>query len=234
MNVRVRLFARYRELAGASELDLDVPAKSTALDVFDRVAERFPDMRSMRDSTLMAIDADYVRPHTELRDGEELALMPPVSGGAIPPLVRVQGEPLELEEAIGAVMHPAAGGLVTFSGVVRDHHDGKRVTAIAYEAYGHMAESKLGEIAGEAMRRWRECRIAILHRTGKLEIGEASVVIAVSAPHRAEAFDACEYAIDTLKQLVPIWKKEAYESGEVWLEHEHRLAQEQARERLEA
>lgn len=237
MNVRVRLFARYRELAGASELDLDVPAKSTALDVFDRIAERFPDMRSMRDSTLMAIDADYVRPHTELRDGEELALMPPVSGGSYAdgkPLIRVQEAPLDLAEAVRAVMHSAAGGLVTFSGVVRDHHEGKRVTAIAYEAYGHMAESKLCEIAGEAMGRWRGCRIAILHRTGKLEIGEASVVIAVSAPHRAEAFDACEYAIDTLKQLVPIWKKEAYENGEVWLEHEHRLAQEQARERLQA
>ena len=237
MNVHVRLFARYRELAGASELDLDVPAKSTALDVFDRVAERFPDMRSMRDSTLMAIDADYVRPHTELREGEELALMPPVSGGSYAdhePLVRVQAAPLELAEAIRAVEHPSAGGLVTFSGVVRDYHEGKRVTAIAYEAYGRMAETKLGEIAAEAMRRWPECRVAILHRTGALEIGEASVVIAVSAPHRAEAFDACEYAIDALKQLVPIWKKEAYEDGEVWLEYEHRLAQEQARERLTA
>jgi len=144
-------------------------------------------------------------------------------------LIRVQEEPLALDEVVRAVEHAAAGGLVTFSGVVRDHHEGKRVTAIAYEAYGAMAEAKMRQIGEDVERRWPECRVAMLHRTGKLEIGEASVLIAVSAPHRAEAFDACEYAIDTLKQLVPIWKKEAYENGEVWLEYEHRLAQEQAR-----
>jgi molybdopterin synthase catalytic subunit len=149
-------------------------------------------------------------------------------------LIRIQEAPLDLAELIAAVEHPSAGGLVTFSGVVRDHHDGKRVTAIAYEAYGQMAEAKMREIAEDVQRRWPECRIAIVHRAGKLAIGEASVLIAVSAPHRAEAFDACEYAIDTLKQVVPVWKKEAYDDGEVWLEYEHRLAQGQARERLKA
>jgi len=150
------------------------------------------------------------------------------------PFIRVEAKPLEMAELVRAVEHPSAGGLVTFAGVVRDHHDGKRVTAIAYEAYGTMAEAKMRQIAENVERRWPDCRIAMAHRTGKLEIGEASVLIAVSAPHRAEAFDACEYAIDTLKQIVPIWKKEAYEDGEVWLEHEHRLAQEQARERVDA
>lgn len=139
-----------------------------------------------------------------------------------------------MAEVVRAVEHPAAGGLVTFSGVVRDHHEGKRVTSIAYEAYGEMAEAKMRQIADEVVQRWPECCIAMAHRTGKLDIGEASVLIAVSAPHRAEAFDACEFAIDTLKQIVPIWKKEAYDNGEVWLEYEHRLAQEQARERLKA
>jgi molybdopterin synthase catalytic subunit len=143
-------------------------------------------------------------------------------------LIRVQEDPLDLAELIRAVEHPGAGGLVTFSGVVRDHHDGKRVTAISYEAYGAMAQAKMRQIAKDIMERWPDCHIAIAHRTGKLDIGEASVLIAVSAPHRAEAFDACECAIDTLKQLVPIWKKEAYDTGEVWLEHEHRLAQSQA------
>jgi len=150
------------------------------------------------------------------------------------PFIRVEAKPLEMAELVRAVEHPSAGGLVTFAGVVRDHHDGKRVTAIAYEAYSTMAEAKMRQIAENVERRWPDCRIAMAHRTGKLEIGEASVLIAVSAPHRAEAFDACEYAIDTLKQIVPIWKKEAYEDGEVWLEHEHRLAQEQARERVDA
>lgn len=236
MNVNVRLFARYRELAGASTLSLDVPANCTAIDVFDRVAERYPEMQPMRQSTLMAVDAEFIRPETELRDGEELALMPPVSGGAdgVPVLVRVQEQPLDLAELIRAVEDSSAGAIVTFAGVVRDHHEGKRVTAIGYEAYGEMAEAKMRQIAAEVRQRWPDCRIALVHRTGKLEIGEASVLIALSAPHRAEAFDACEYAIDTLKQVVPIWKKEAYEGGEAWLEHEHRLAQEQARERVDA
>lgn len=148
-------------------------------------------------------------------------------------LIRVQEAPLDLSELLRAVEQPSAGGLVTFSGVVRDHHDGKRVTAISYEAYGQMAEAKMRQIAEDVCRRWPDCRVAMAHRTGKLDIGEASVLIAVSAPHRAEAFDACEYAIDTLKQIVPIWKKEAYEGGDVWLEYEHRLAQEQAGVRLE-
>ena len=142
--------------------------------------------------------------------------MPPVSGGAGPP-VRIQTEPLELNELIAAVSHDAAGALVTFAGVVRDHHEGKRVTGIRYDAYGEMAEAMLRRIAGEVHERWRECEIAIVHRTGKLEIGEASVLIAVSAPHRGEAFDACEYAIDTLKATVPIWKKEVFADGEVWV-----------------
>ena len=233
MNVNVRLFARYRELAGTSTLRLDVPAKSTAMDVFDQVADQYPEMRPMRGSTLMAVDAEFIRPETELGDGAELALMPPVSGGS-GGLVRVQSERLDLAELTAAVEHTAAGAVVTFAGVVRDHHEGKRVTAISYEAYGRMAEAKMREIAVDAQRRWPDCRIAIAHRTGKLEIGEASVLIAVSAPHRAEAFDACEFAIDTLKQIVPIWKKEAYDDGEVWLEYEHRLAQAQARERVDA
>ncbi len=233
MQVQVRLFARYRELAGTGSLSLDVPDNSTALDVFDRVAARYPDMQPMRGSTLMAVDQEFVKPGTELRDGEELALMPPVSGGAVP-LIRVQSEPLDLNELIAAVSHDAAGAVVTFAGIVRDHHEGKRVTGIRYDAYGEMAEAMMRRIAREVCERWPECDIALLHRTGKLEIGEASVLIAVSAPHRGEAFDACEYAIDTLKQIVPIWKKEAYEDGEVWLEYEHRLAQQQAKERQEA
>ncbi|MGH2364564.1 MAG: molybdenum cofactor biosynthesis protein MoaE [Chloroflexota bacterium] len=144
------------------------------------------------------------------------------------PLVRVQSGPLELAEVVAAVAHPSAGGVVTFSGVVRDHHEGKQVVGIRYDADEAMAEVTMRRIADDVRARWPEARIALLHRTGKLEIGEASVVIAVSCPHRAEAFAACEYAIDTLKQIVPIWKKEAYDTGEVWLDGEHRLAQQRA------
>ncbi|MHB8619247.1 MAG: molybdenum cofactor biosynthesis protein MoaE, partial [Chloroflexota bacterium] len=143
-------------------------------------------------------------------------------------LVRVQEQPLDLAELVAAVAHPSVGGVVTFSGTVREHHEGKRVTSIRYDAYGEMAEAKMRQIVREVEGRWPECRVAMAHRVGRLHIGDASVMIAAAAPHRAEAFDACEYAIDTLKQLVPVWKKEAYDTGEVWLEYEHRLAQDQA------
>ena len=128
-------------------------------------------------------------------------------------------EPLTLEPLIAHVERPEAGAVVTFAGNVRDHSRGRRVEYLEYDAYVPMAERKLREIAAEAERRW-DCRVAVRHRTGRLEIGEPSVLIAVSAAHRATAFDACRYVIDTLKTTVPIWKKEVWEGGEVWIEGE--------------
>lgn len=137
------------------------------------------------------------------------------------PIIRITREPLDnpairaLEEA---VTYPGAGGIVTFAGVVRDNARGKRVLSLEYDAYPEMAETQMAEIAAEVARRWPESRLAMVHRVGPLAIGEASVVIVAACPHRAEAFDACRYAIDTLKARVPIWKKEFYEDGEEWVE----------------
>ena len=126
-------------------------------------------------------------------------------------------EPLDLSRLYAFVERPEAGGITLFSGVVRDHNRGREVGYLVYEAYGPMAEKELRKIGEEAARRWG-CRIALHHRLGRLEIGEASVMVAVSTPHRADAFEACRFAIDTLKQTVPIWKREVWSDGEVWIE----------------
>jgi molybdopterin synthase catalytic subunit len=134
-------------------------------------------------------------------------------------IAEILSEPLRLESLIAHVERPEAGAVVTFAGNVRNHSRGRRVEYLEYDAYVPMAERKLREIAEDAERRW-DCRVAVHHRTGRLEIGEPSVLIAVSCAHRAAAFDACRYVIDTLKQTVPIWKKEVWEDGEVWIEGE--------------
>ena len=129
----------------------------------------------------------------------------------------ITDQPLSLDAMLAAVSHAGAGGIVLFLGVVRDNNEGRDVVHLEYEAYDSAAEASLRTIAGEAERRWPGARVAVSHRTGKVEIGEASVIVAASAPHRAEAFEAARYVIDTLKAETPIWKKELFEGGEVWI-----------------
>ena len=136
-------------------------------------------------------------------------------------LIQITREPLDrpaIDAIVQSVWHAAAGGIVTFEGTVRDHARGKRVRYLEYDAYPEMAEQEMARIAAEVERRWHTDRVALVHRIGRLEIGEVSVVVAVACPHRAEAFEACRYAIDTLKNTVPIWKKEVAEDGEEWVE----------------
>lgn len=134
------------------------------------------------------------------------------------PLIQLTSEPLNREALIAAVSHPSAGGIVVFEGVVRNNARGKQIRYLEYDVYPEMAEQQIRTIIAEAVRKWGVERIAVAHRFGRLEIGEASVIIAVAAPHRAEAFDACRYIIDTLKTTVPIWKKEVATNGEEWVE----------------
>lgn len=139
----------------------------------------------------------------------------------MPAHIQITREPLDrpaIDAIVQSVWHAGAGGIVTFEGTVRDNARGKRVRYLEYDAYPEMAEAELARIAAEVERRWGTDRIALVHRIGRLEIGEVSVVVAVACPHRAEAFDACRYAIDTLKATVPIWKKEVAEDGEEWVE----------------
>ena len=134
------------------------------------------------------------------------------------PVILITGEPLNRAALVDAVTHASIGGIVVFEGVVRDNARGKQVRYLEYEVYPEMAIAKIREIVAEAQRRWSVERVAVAHRTGRLEIGEASVIIVVASPHRAEAFDACRYIIDTLKTTVPIWKKEVATNGEEWVE----------------
>jgi molybdopterin synthase catalytic subunit/molybdopterin converting factor small subunit len=218
VRVRVRLFARYREALGREQLEVDLPENGTVECAWSAVADRHPELAPYRPFTLFAVGQDYVSPDHRLRPDDELCLFPPVSGGAAADIYRVVTEPLSPDTIAAEVDDPGAGGIVIFSGVVRNETGGRPVKFLEYEAHAPMAEVKMREIGEIVRTRWPGVkRVAMLHRIGRLEIGEASVLIAVAAAHRGDAFEACRYAIDTLKRTVPVWKKEHFEDGEVWV-----------------
>jgi molybdopterin synthase catalytic subunit len=223
MKVQVRLFARYREATGRDSLDLELPDGGTVERAWEAVARQLPALEPYRPFTLFALRNDYVGADHPLGDGDELCLFPPVSGGSVPAAapadwIEITTEPLSERAVAQAVEHPGAGGVALFSGVVRDQTGGRRVKFLEYEAHAPMAVAKMREIASAIRERWpATARVALVHRIGRLEIGESSVLIAVSAAHRGDAFEACRYAIDTLKRTVPVWKKEHFEDGEVWV-----------------
>src|SRR5205809_4741496 len=206
MRVKVRLFAGLRERAGAAERELEGVT---------RVSEVWPalGLGDEPDGLLYAVNREYADPGRELADGDEVALIPPVSGGAF----RVTEQPLSLAAVVDEVTDESAGAVATFLGTVRRESRGRTVLYLEYEAYAEMAEDVMAQIAADLEQRYDLWAVAIHHRVGRVEIGEASVAIAVSAPHRQDALAACKDAIDTLKQTVPLWKKEVYEGGEEWI-----------------
>jgi len=229
MMVQVRLFARYREAAGRDRVEVEVPEGGTVETAWEAVSSRFPALSAYRPFTLFAVNQDYVEGDRALRPGEELCFFPPVSGGSVQSadsdLIELTEAPLSEPALMTAVEDGGAGAIVLFSGVVRDQTGGRRVKFLEYEAHAPMAVAKMREIAVAARARFPGIRkLALVHRIGRLEIGESSVLIAVSTAHRGEAFEACRFAIDTLKETVPIWKKEYFEDGEVWvgLQCDHR------------
>jgi molybdopterin synthase catalytic subunit len=168
---------------------------------------------------LCAVNHRYVPVDTVLQENDELVFIPPTGGGAaIEPVIQLTHEPLDRNALIDAVSSPDCGGIVVFEGVVRNHAHGQQVRYLEYEMYEEMAREQIQAIIHEAQQRWGVERIALAHRSGRLEIGEASVIIVVASPHRAPAFDACRYIIDTLKATVTIWKKEVVTTGEEWVE----------------
>lgn len=216
ITITVRYFAAAREKAKTTKERLTIPDGSTIGSVMAQLLRDKPALQSLEKHLRVALDEEFAAPDTVLEDGAELALIPPVAGGS-PGLFRVVDTPLSLEEVVRAVSAEGQGGIVTFSGAVRDVSHGKQVSQLEYEAYAPMAEKQLGLIASEALARWPQIRLAIIHRVGTLQPGELAVVIAASAPHRKEAFLACEFAIERLKQDVPIWKKETTSDGAVWV-----------------
>jgi molybdopterin synthase catalytic subunit/molybdopterin converting factor small subunit len=205
VTVTIRLFAGLRERAGWSQREIDA---ATVADVWPALG-----LGEEPDGLLYAVNKSYATREHELADGDEVALIPPVSGGAF----RLSEEPLSLDRAVDEVRDEHAGGIATFTGTTRIESRGRTVLQLEYDAYEGMAEQVMAEIADGLLARYDLCAIAIHHRVGRVGIGETSVVIAVSAPHRQDALAACKDAIDELKERVPLWKKEIYEGGEEWI-----------------
>ncbi len=202
----MRLFAGLRERAGWSQRELE--GVERVADVWGAL-----ELGAEPAGLLYAVNREYVDAERTLADGDEVALIPPVSGGSF----RLSEDPLDLAAAVREVKTEDAGAIATFVGTTRRRSRGRTVVHLEYEAYEGMAEQVMAGIADDLLRRHELCRLAIHHRVGRVGIGEPSVVIAVSAPHRAAALAACKEAIDTLKETVPLWKKEVYEGGEEWI-----------------
>lgn len=215
MTVTVQYFAVLRERLGRQREDVELAEGATVADLRAALSALHPEAEGLLARVVVALDREYAGPEAVVRAGSEVALIPPIAGGAGG---RLSDRPLALDEVIRAVWWPGAGGLVTFSGVVRDESRGRPVTRLEYEAYAEMAEEKLAAVEAEVRARWPAVRCALRHRVGALEVGETAVVIAVAAAHRKEAFAACEFAIDHLKETVPLWKKETGVGGATWVE----------------
>jgi MoaE-MoaD fusion protein len=237
VRVRVLFFGQLKDITGLAHEDAEIAEGTRVEDLFERYGQRFPRLAEFRASVATSVNQEYAAWRAPLSSGDEVAFLPPVSGGQQVPaggsqsirpgadifeIVRSAIRPQEIIEGLKA---PDDGALVVFDGFVRNNFRGKPTLYLEYEAYESMAYAKMREIGVEIRAKFPIHRMAIVHRLGRLEIGETSVLIAVSSPHRAAAFDACRYAIDTLKRTVPIWKKEYFVGGAVWAEGE-KLSQE--------
>ena len=220
MQLTVQLFASLAETCGARRLELDgLPDPLTAGGVADAVIARFPQLHEMRDSIMFAVNAEYVHGDHPICASDEVALIPPVSGGSTDdPYFRITHDVLNPTALHELVLRPEAGAVSLFLGVVRDNNLGREVDYLEYDAYPAMATRIMRQIASEIRERWDVIEIAMHHRIGRLQIGEASVAVAVASAHRGEGIDACHYGIDRLKAIVPIWKKEVWADGEEWIE----------------
>jgi len=208
VNVRVRLFAALRERAGSAGVDVELPDGSVVGDVWSALG-----LGDEPAGLLFAINRTYAQRTAELNPGDEVAVIPPVSGGDF----KLSADPLSIDAAVAEVKRDDAGAIATFVGTTRARSRGRDVLHLEYEAYEGMAEKVMADLAEELKRRHDLCEVAIHHRVGRVDIGDTSVVIAVSAPHRTAALAACAEAIDELKVSVPLWKKEFYEGGEEWI-----------------
>jgi len=220
MNVRLKLFATLRERAGASDLNREYTDGVCVADIWHALTREFPALRGQEDALSFAVNQEYVKGDFRPLDGDEVAFIPPVSGGvnnAVVGPIGIVRAPIDIAALERAVADPGAGAIATFVGTTRNENSGRRVLRLEYEAYEPMALSEMRKLAEEAGQRFGILRAAITHRIGVVEIGEASVAIAVAAAHRAEAFSACRFLIDRIKEIVPIWKKEHFEGGEIWV-----------------
>lgn len=220
MRVQILVFGVLKDLIPEQSGEIDLPGGSRVRDLIDRYRSHFAGRDSLWASLAVAVNRQYVTASHLLQEGDEVALLPPVSGGAPEPVVALVREPIDAESLVARLKQGEDGAVVVFDGIVRNNTRGRRTLYLVYEAYEEMALAQMRELAAKSIADFGVRDISILHRLGKLEIGETSVLIAVASAHRAQAFDACRWLIDTLKKTVPIWKKEHFEDGAVWADGE--------------
>lgn len=222
MQVRVLFFGGLREILARDSEAMELPERATVADLLHHFMTQTPQAQRFTGSLAVAVNREYAVPTQRLREADEVALLPPVSGGtddsgsAAAPLVRLQREPIDSTALPALLKAGTDGAVVVFDGIVRDNTRGRRTLYLDYEAYESMALEQMRALAAEAKQRFGVRQAVVVHRLGRLQVGETSVWIAVASAHRAAAFEACRWIIDTLKQTVPIWKKEFFEDGAVW------------------
>ncbi len=222
MQITIRLFAQHRDIVGTPELPYEARAGMTVGDVWVSLGTHYPRLAAMTGSLLYAVNQEYADPHTELHDGDEVAFIPPVSGGSDWSPFVVTPDPLDAAPLQHYVATPDDGAVVLFTGIVRNNFGGRPTDHLVYEAYHGMAEPVLAQIADEARGRYQIGRVAVHHRIGPLLIGATAVLVAVGAPHRHAAFEAAEYIMDRIKEIAPIWKREHWVDGTAeWIGHEN-------------
>lgn len=223
MRVRVLFFGILKDMMATSADSVELPEGASIQELLSHYESKNPRLKESLPSLAFAVNQHYAGPNTKLKLDDEVALLPPVSGGA-PEMVRryatIVRDPIDTSRILSAIKHGTDGAALVFEGIVRNQTRGRRTLYLDYEAYEGMALAQLEALAGQALKQFQIRDLAIVHRLGRLEIGETSVLIAVASAHRAAAFDACRWLIDTLKRTVPIWKKEFFEDGAVWADGE--------------
>jgi molybdopterin converting factor subunit 1 len=220
MQVRVLFFGMLKDLAGRADHTLELPAGASLGDALQQCTRLIPGLAALSSVIAMSVNQEYSAPDTPLHGGDEIALLPPVSGGTQIPYAAIIRAKIDAQAIAANLKHPEDGALVLFEGIVRNHTRGRRSLYLDYQAYEDMALKMMERLASEALTQFQIRDVALVHRLGRLEIGETSVLIAVASAHRAPAFEACRWLIDTLKRTVPIWKKEYFEDGAVWADGE--------------
>ena len=219
MRVHILVFGVLKDLIPESSATVELPEGASVREVLDHYRKAFRQNEQIWASVAVAVNREYVAASHPLRDGDEVALLPPVSGGA-PSKVALKRERIDAESIVAELKHGEDGAVVVFDGIVRNNTRGRRTLYLMYEAYEEMALEQMRGLAAKAIQDFPIRDVAIVHRLGRIEVGESSVLITVASAHRAAAFDACRWLIDTLKKTVPIWKKEHFEDGAVWTDGE--------------
>ncbi len=229
MRVRVLFFGMLKEMLGKSAETIDLPEGACVADILKQYGSQIPCLKAVLPSLALAVNQQYAGPDTKLKSDDEVAMLPPVSGGRGSPTqsepagrrcVSIIRNPINTQQALTAIKRPEDGAAVVFEGVVRNQTRDRKTLYLDYEAYEEMALQQMESLAAKALGQFQIRDVALIHRLGRLEIGEISVLIVVASAHRAAAFDACRWLIDTLKRTVPIWKKEYFEDGAVWADGE--------------